>query len=293
MIREKLVPPFPFYLGQDLERTRTMARKRTLQEVLLLFKQKWGNRFDYSQISEDNYVNMNTSVPIVCPTHGLFEISPREHLIIKRGCPRCGTMHRGNGSPHTKARTNVLNVAINDSPNSTSIHHKHKVSYSRWKAMIERCYGEKGKGTPYENCEVCEEWLRFSNYEKWFDENYVEGYHLDKDVLVKGNKIYSPQTCCFIPPQINTLTTKHNATRGSLPIGVAKTSDGKKYRAILRVYGEYKNLGRYETSEDAFFAYKRAKEAHVKEVATKYYNEGKITKKVYNALMNYKVEITD
>lgn len=78
-----------------------------------------------------------------------------------------------------------------------------------------------------------------------------------------------------------------------MPIGVAKVSDGHKYRAILRVRGKYITLGRFDTPEQAFAAYKEAKEKHIQKMATQYFNEGKITEKVYNALMNYKVEITD
>lgn len=67
----------------------------------------------------------------------------------------------------------------------------------------------------------------------------------------------------------------------------------KGYGAKVTLYGTKKHLGTYKTIEEAFAAYKREKEAYIKEVAQKYYDEDKITKRVYDALMNYKVEITD
>lgn len=86
---------------------------------------------------------------------------------------------------------------------------KHKKSYKVWSSMITRCYSKKyHKRQPtYKDCEVCKEWLCFENFEKWFNENYYEIKNekvcLDKDILVKNNKIYSPNTCCFVPQAIN------------------------------------------------------------------------------------------
>lgn len=160
--------------------------------------------------------------------------------------------------------------------------------------MIGRCYGEKTKGTPYEKCSVCDEWLYFSNFEKWYNKNYVKGYHLDKDLLIKGNKIYSPQTCSFVPPEINTILVKHNATRGDLPIGVSRCGGrSNKFRAVLRIKGEYVVLGSFNTPDLAFCAYKKAKEEHIKEMALQYYNANKISKNIFDSLMKYEVEITD
>lgn len=87
---------------------------------------------------------------------------------------------------------------------------KHKKSYRCWSHMLERCYSEKyHKMRPsYVDCEVCEEWLCYETFEKWYDNNYYElpsgeRVELDKDILVRGNKIYSPQTCVFLPQTIN------------------------------------------------------------------------------------------
>jgi hypothetical protein len=88
---------------------------------------------------------------------------------------------------------------------------KYTLAFTTWSSMINRCYNEKfhQKQHSYEDCIVCEEWKNFQNYAKWFEKNYyeIDGYriHLDKDILVKGNKVYSPETCVFVPKKINNL----------------------------------------------------------------------------------------
>jgi hypothetical protein len=135
----------------------------------------------------------------------------------------------------------------------------------------------------------------FSNFKQWFDDKsngYVEGYDIDKDILVKGNKVYSPNTCCFLPPEINKCFIRQKKSKHNLPIGVAKHSSGHYY-ARVNINGKLKHLGMFNTPTEAFNAYKIAKEQYIKELAEKYFQEGKITKKVYNALFRYEVEITD
>ena len=96
-----------------------------------------------------------------------------------------------------------------------------------WNSMIRRCYNnvyQKNYPT-YGSCEVCEGWHNFQNFAKWYEENYYEidgeKMNLDKDILVKHNKIYSPETCIFVPQRINELFTKSNKSRGEYPIGVS------------------------------------------------------------------------
>jgi hypothetical protein len=162
--------------------------------------------------------------------------------------------------------------------------------------MIERCYSEKEKlkFPSYENVSVCEEWHNFSNYTKWYEENYnpeyMQSWHLDKDILVKGNKIYSPETCRLVPPAINGLFLKKNLNRGNCPIGVSFNIKDNKYRACI-MKDKRITLGRFKTPEEAFQAYKTAKEQYIKEVADKW--KDLIDIKVYEAMYNYKVEITD
>ena len=96
--------------------------------------------------------------------------------------------------------------------------------YETWRTMLKRCYSLKlHKARPsYINCSVSKEWIYLSNFREWFNENYVEGYQLDKDLLFPGNKVYGPDTCLFIPQNINSLFTFCNSNRGEYPLGVHK-----------------------------------------------------------------------
>ena len=176
-------------------------------------------------------------------------------------------------------------------------------SYKTWIGLLRRCYGEKGVYKTYKDVICCDEWKYYDNFKKWYDENYydIEGerIELDKDILVKGNKIYSPNTCIFVPHIINSLFTKSNSTRGSLPIGVSIMNKYKykKYCAYTYIYdfndnkSKRKTLGYFLTPQEAFETYKNFKENNIKEIAEHYKN--KIPKKLYEALYKYKVDITD
>lgn len=189
---------------------------------------------------------------------------------------------------------------------------KHKVSgengkatkcYNTWYRMLERCYDEKfkEKHPTYKNCKVSEEWHNFQNFAEWYSENFyeIEGERmcLDKDILHKGNKIYSPENCIFVPQTINSLFTKSDKTRGDYHIGVSYNKRDKKFVARCNVYdfeenkSKRKHLGCYNTPEKAFESYKQFKEKYIKEIAEYYKNL--IPRKLYDVLYNYKVEITD
>jgi hypothetical protein len=188
----------------------------------------------------------------------------------------------------------VIGNGINDYSGQVVFNGVSIKSYLAWINMLKRCYYEKlhKKRQTYSDCRVCDEWLLFSNFKKWFDDNCQEGYALDKDILQQGNKIYSPETCCFVPKEINNLLIKHDKKRGDLPIGIYY--DYKKYQASVCIgNGKRKIAGRFDTVEEAFNAYKSAKEEIIRHIAEKYYTEGKIPKNVYKALIKYKVNIED
>lgn len=117
--------------------------------------------------------------------------------------------------------------------------------------------------------------------------NYIEGFELDKDILVKGNKVYSPETCCFVPKEVNSFFTRCNKARGEYPVGVVKSNN--KFRA--RIGANRKSLGTFNTPEEAFNAYIVAKKEGAKILAKKYKNN--LLKKCYQAIINYKIEIND
>lgn len=180
-------------------------------------------------------------------------------------------------------------------------------AYKTWVSMIQRCYDpyELNKYPTYIDCYVCKEWHCFQNFAKWWEENVYncdnERLHLDKDILFKGNKIYSPETCILVPERINVLFVKCNKARGKYPIGVSEDIN-KKY-GYKKLYSscsvlengkrKKKNLGRFPLNRpfQAFYTYKIFKENYIKQVAEEY--RGLIPNKLYNALCSYKVEIND
>ena len=179
---------------------------------------------------------------------------------------------------------------------------KHTKCYNTWYHMLRRCYDEKfhERQPTYKDCKVCDEWYNFQNFGEWFDNNYYEikgeKMHLDKDILVKHNKIYSPDTCIYVPQTINSLFVKRDGKRGESAIGTHHNkNDRYQVNCCLinpetgKSKGEY--LGCYDTQEKAFEVYKYYKEKNIKEVADYYF--GKIPNKLYDTLYNYEVEIDD
>lgn len=232
-----------------------------------------GTRYTYNNVV---YVNSKTKVCVTCPLHGDFFVRPDIHL---QGCicKKCQLENQ---------KRIIFGKGYND-----LLEESHTQAYKIWKHMLSRCYSEvfKKKQPTYIDCEAADEWLLFSNFKRWFDEHYVDGWHLDKDILVKGNKVYSPETCCFVPQEINGLFAKSNKKRGMCCIGVTRHGNG--FRALMMAHGQHERLGTYKTEVEAFEAYKRRKEEFIKETAELY--KDLLESRVYEALYNYQVEITD
>mgnify|MGYP003195460825 CR=1 FL=1 len=175
--------------------------------------------------------------------------------------------------------------------------------YRIWIHMIERCFGKKRKKSnhTYQNVICCDEWLLYENFYEWLhrQENFNkwlnnENWDIDKDILIKGNKIYSPDTCVLVPHNVNCLFLKCKKSRNTLPIGVEEVK-GKFYSYCNNPFDNEikKHLGIFETKTKAFYAYKNYKENLIKQVANNEYQKGNITQKCYQAMIDYKVEITD
>ena len=178
---------------------------------------------------------------------------------------------------------------------------KHKKEYRIWYDVLRRCYDPKvqEKYPTYKGCTVENYLLNFQNAAEWIKNNYYEvlgeRMHLDKDILCKGNKVYSRETCIFVPERINSLFVKRDKSRGKDPIGVSDLPSGNYQVNCSNGYGKYIYLGTYSTKEEAFRVYKEYKEKVIKEVIDSY--EGKIPEPFYSrlktAMYNYKVEIDD
>ena len=246
-------------------------------EFIKRAKEIHGDKYDYSKV---NYISNNTKVCIVCPKHGEFWQTPSGHINSKQGCPKCYDDRR---------RSLVLGWGINDSENPIIHGSVNGLVYKTWTSMIRRCYSDKyNRFKPtYIECEVCEEWKYFSNFEKWFKDNYKDGFVLDKDILVQGNKVYSPETCCFVPPYINSLLVTNDKNRGKLKLGVYLHQG--KYVAQCGINKVQQRIGAFNSEEEAHEAYKKAKYSEIKRVAKESLEKEDIDSKVYNALLNYKI----
>ena len=215
-----------------------------------------------------------------------------QYIQFQRGnitCPyerrTCGVGYLGEGK--YKVRENGKNTKC----------------YEVWHSMLQRCYDPKlhKRASTYINCEVCNEWLNHQNFGNWFTDNYYEidgeSMCLDKDILHKGNKIYSPENCVFVPHNINVLFIKRDKLRGECPVGVYYHKPSEKFKAQCSVYDFEENktkrihLGYYDTIEKAFEVYKQFKENNIKQVADYYKNL--IPNKLYQAMYDYQVDIND
>lgn len=172
---------------------------------------------------------------------------------------------------------------------------KNKREYSVWSNMIQRCYDSEKqiKHPTYKDCLVSENFKSYEYFYEWCNKQvgFNNGWDLDKDLLFKGNKIYSEDTCVFIPRELNNLLTKGDVKRGRLPIGVCKFSKNRFSASLNINHGKSERLGLFETPEEAFLVYKKAKEDFIKEQALKWKDQ--IDPRAFEALINYNVEITD
>lgn len=166
---------------------------------------------------------------------------------------------------------------------------KNTIEYATWHSMLERCYCPKyhEKYPTYIGCSVDERWHNFQVFAKWLNEQRRDdGWQLDKDLVEEGNKIYSPETCRFIPQELNKLLNDQGRSRGELPRGVTKNGDG--YETRVNVDGTRLYLGFYPTETQAFAVYKKAKEENVKRMANIFKDE--ICPLIFEALMIYEVQ---
>lgn len=161
----------------------------------------------------------------------------------------------------------VLGVGINDADypvtkneviNGKSVQTWICPFYSRWRSMYERCYSPyyQTVGTTYIGCSVSNDWLYFSEFRSWMELQDWEGKVLDKDLLVRGNKVYGPDTCVFIDQKVNNFLTEKPNKNSDLPIGVTPYSkDRSRYKAQCGSDGKMQYLGIFNSSQEAHEAW--------------------------------------
>ena len=205
--------------------------------------------------------------------------------------------HIRNGKVKDPYSPSVYGVGVTGTKYPPSVNGVKTKEYGLWKDMLTRCYNDayKKQRPTYEGCKVSENFKSYEYFYEWC-QNQIgfnnKGWHLDKDLLIKGNKIYSENTSVFLPSEINMVLVKHTPSRGKHPIGVCWCKTNKAFVAqVGKNKGKRERLGYFKTETEAFEAYKQAKESFIKEQANNW--KGKIDIRAYNALMNYTVEITD
>lgn len=163
--------------------------------------------------------------------------------------------------------------------------------YCTWIAMLSRCYNEKElKRSPtYRGVEVHQEWYNFQVFAEWFENNYKEGFHLDKDIICSDCRVYSPETCVFVPREINSLFTSARISKRNLPVGIYYLRG--RYQVSTPTHDKTTYIGFYKTVEEAMIVYKIAKEKYMREVAEIW--KDRVDHRVYQILYNYTIEIAD
>ncbi len=184
----------------------------------------------------------------------------------------------------------VYGAGVNDSDYITKLQVDGKTLmcpfYIKWRNMIERCYSDKfQKIQPtYKGCSVCKEWLIFSSFKSWMIKQDWQDKQLDKDILIQGNKTYSPETCLFVTRQVNMLLNDSERHRGDFSLGVVYDKSLGKLKATCRdANGKSKHLGVFDSESKAHETYKEFKYSVIKSIANKQ------DEPLRSALLNHKI----
>lgn len=165
--------------------------------------------------------------------------------------------------------------------------------YVRWYSILERCYSKayQDKHPTYIGCSIFESWLSFSNFKAWMETQDWENKDIDKDLLVEGNKIYSPDTCVFVSQRTNKFILERKSLRGDFPIGVSFHSLTGKFQASCKsvVTGKKQHLKLFNTAEEAFEAWLsfKLKQAYI--IASEQ-TDKRIAQAIISRYENYKME---
>ena len=202
-----------------------------------------------------------------------------------------------NGKVKDRYLPSVYGVGVIGDKYPSKVNGVQTKEYKLWNSMLVRCYSDnfKKRRPTYEGCEVSDKFKSYEYFYEWCNKQVgfgVEGFELDKDLLIKGNKVYSENSCVFIPVEINSLLVKRENMRGKYLIGVYWCNTKKAFVAqVSRNKGMQEHLGVFNTELEAFRAYKKAKESFIKEQANEW--KSQIDERAYLVLINYEVHIDD
>lgn len=178
--------------------------------------------------------------------------------------------------------------------------YEHSKEYATWKRMLERCFSDdwKKQNPHYKNTTCCEEWFYYpnfydwitqqENYDKWLNGSY---WALDKDIINKGNQIYSPDNCCLVPQYINQQFIKPSRKNitGYRGVRHEHCKQNLYYVCFKNENNKYISRSGFTNPEDAFEYYKKAKKEVIRKIAEREYSLGNISTKCYEAMINYEV----
>lgn len=195
----------------------------------------------------------------------------------------------------------VCGIGFNDRKYPTCINDTIVEEYEAWRGMLRRCTKEYWSKFPtYAGTTCSENFKSYSFFYEWCNRQIGFGdkdeggrcWQLDKDLLINRNKLYSECTCIFVPQRINLLLIKCKASRGEWSVGVNWNKRDKKFQSSCSIgHSKKKNLGSFNTAQEAFQTYKTFKEALIKEVAESY--KSQLDPRAYTALTTYKVNEND
>lgn len=193
-----------------------------------------------------------------------------------------------------KNKSLIYGVGINDADyvvstaDSTTVNGKRKFYnfrrcpyYTVWLEMLRRGHSDKEKSRhgSYKDVTVCKEWHLFSNFKAWMEQQDWEGKQLDKDILIRGNRVYSPEACCFVPSQINCCLLDSKGSRGEYPLGVClitgaenRVNRYKSEGAILQGKRNRVHIGVFPTPQKAHRAWQLAKAEYLEKVVELWYS---------------------
>lgn len=181
----------------------------------------------------------------------------------------------------------VCGIGVTDI-STTDINGYRLNSYTIWKGILRRCYTNTFPS--YNGCIIAEDWKLFSNFKIWFDKYYIEGYELDKDLLSGNTKIYSENTCCFIPSSINKLFT-HKKYNNKYYVGISFDKSYCKYKVRVSKYAKQTSLGYFNTKDEAHEEWLKHKIKYCCELAISAYMNNEINERIMNAIIKKAYEL--
>ena len=187
---------------------------------------------EYSVLGEYHGSNQH-----ICMKHNVcghaWQVLPSNFMHCQSRCPICA-----KGDRYRRTVCGQGYIGEGEFASCTSDGHRNDY-YRVWESMIRRCYSRKVhvKQPTYEGCSVCDEWLNLQRFARWYTENHYavsgETMNLDKDILVEGNRIYSPETCIFVPRRINLAFRRRSDFGGQRMVNTLRKYEGRLPARVL------------------------------------------------------------